>query len=91
MRKILLQCSVLICRYWRNPTCIIQFHDGVSRKVHGHAKQRFIIDCLEIAETYQLASGFIYVVEGQYGSKVVKGSMEVKADVLQQFRNAWGF
>ncbi len=91
MYPLFLKIRLFLLRITNAPLLVIEIKNGISKKIMGNVKSSFLADCVEICERNNLSNGFLYATKSDYGHPVLKGSMEIPTEILQQFRNTWGF
>ncbi len=91
MYSLFLKIRLLLLRITGSPLLVIFINNGIPKKVMGNVKSSFLTDCVEICERNGLKNGFLYATKSDYGHPVLKGSLEISSEILQQFRNIWGF
>jgi hypothetical protein len=91
MQKLLFSIRLLLCQYGVNPLFLIKINNDTVTKISGQVKPSFLSACAEIAQRNQITQGFVFATNGPYNRPIIKTSFNIPKDVLQQFRNAWGF
>jgi Protein of unknown function (DUF3634) len=91
MYSLFLKIRLFLLRITDSPLLVIEINNGIPKKIMGNVKSSFLADCVEICERNNLKNGFLYATKSDYGHPVLKGSMEISSEILQQFRNTWGF
>lgn len=91
MQKLLFSIRLFLCRYGVNPLFLVIINNNQVIKISGQVKPSFLSACAEIAQRNQITQGFVFATNGPYNRTIVKASMNIPKDVLQQFRNAYSF
>ncbi len=91
MHALFIKMRLFLLRIIDAPLLIIEINDGMPKKIMGNVKSSFLIDCVEICNRNNLKHGFLYATKSNYGHPVLKASIEISSEILQQFRNTWGF
>ena len=91
MQQLLFTIRLFLCRYGVNPLFLVKINNGAVTKICGHVKPGFMADCAEIAQRNQITLGFVFATNGPYNRPIIKASLNIPKDVLQQFRNAYSF
>ncbi len=91
MHSFFIKIRLFLLRIATSPLLIVEINNGIPKKVMGNVKSSFLADCVEICKRNNLKKGFLYATKSDYGHPVLKGSFEISSEILQQFRNTWGF
>jgi hypothetical protein len=91
MYLLFIKIRLFLLRITGSPLLIIEINNGIPKKIMGNVKSSFLADCVEICQRNNLRYGFLYATKSDDGHPVLKGSIEISSEILQQFRNTWGF
>ncbi len=91
MYRYFIAFEILALRVFNSPIFIIKIENGVAKFITGKVKNSFLKDCEEICARHNIRNAFVYSVKGAYEKPVLKASVSVSKNALQQIRNIWSF